>query len=70
VLKITEGDRVDVYFLRQDGDDYLLDKLDPTGELHEPYRLSDAGCSCPGFARHKRCKHHDALKALRAAGKL
>jgi hypothetical protein len=70
-----------LYFLRRlDCADvaYTLRKFDATQDGTDPsesvyhVNLSDdtCGCDCKGFQRWSHCKHHDALLALQAEGRL
>jgi hypothetical protein len=72
VLKLSAGPDTEAYFVTRaaEAGAYVLEKINADGTFGPPYTVSAAGCSCPGFARHHHCKHHAALLALRAAGRL
>jgi hypothetical protein len=79
VIVLTNGDEADTYVVTteppHDGDParpavVILERVNPDGTLSEPYRVSSAGCTCPGFVHRGACKHAEAIKALRRAGKL
>jgi hypothetical protein len=58
-----------------DGRAVVHEKRRDSSDASEPayhVNLSDAarGCSCKGYAAHRRCKHREALTALRAEGGL
>lgn len=74
-LKVVEGEKVDHYHLTPLPTDagglaYRFAKLN--GEVYEA-RVSPEGltsCGCKGMAYRGRCRHTQALRALRNAGKL
>jgi hypothetical protein len=73
LLRLTSGAEREDYFVTAgtEAGAYVLEKIDPTtGAYGPPYTVSAAGCTCPGFAHRKTCKHFSAVQALKAAGRL
>jgi hypothetical protein len=77
-LKLVVGKSVTGYYVqRVEGAVFKLEKFstDQGSDAEErEYVLNLAddehGCSCKGFLRHSRCKHHDSLTALARTGRL
>jgi hypothetical protein len=63
VLRITVGATSELYLLSVDDEAYVLQRL------VLPYRVTQRGCTCPGFQHTGHCKHWDAILALQKSGK-
>jgi hypothetical protein len=72
-LTLRIGKKVDLYDLADLTTDYgrgfQLTKADGT-TYHVCLDGLASSCDCKGHTRHGRCKHHDALAALEAGGRL
>jgi hypothetical protein len=64
VLRLTIGATSELYLLSVDDEAYVLQRL------VLPYRVTQKGCSCPGYQHTRRCKHMDAIIALQKCGRL
>jgi hypothetical protein len=77
-LKLVAGKSVTGYYVqRVEGAVFKLVKFDrdagsDAGEREYHVNLADDGhgCSCRGFVKAGRCKHHDSMTALARMGRL
>ena len=75
VVRVTVGKEQADYFVTEIPADYgrgfKVEKMgDESAAYHVNLESGKGTCDCRGHARHGRCKHHDGLAALVAAGQL